>query len=118
MAGPSRWIPLLVLNGTSTETGRRIITSTLSPYVVRATAGTGGERIFRDSYDYYETRCEPHAADCACGGDRAIPPQCDLRVSTAVLNSARFPVISPRGNLRDANGQIIDRIIDGGLFGN
>jgi hypothetical protein len=32
--------------------------------------------------------------------------------------SARFPVISPHGNLRDSRGEVVDRIVDGGYFEN
>jgi hypothetical protein len=32
--------------------------------------------------------------------------------------SARFPLISPHGNLRDREGNIIDRVVDGGYFDN
>ena len=32
--------------------------------------------------------------------------------------SARFPVISPHGNLRNRAGDIPDRIVDGGYFEN
>ncbi len=37
--------------------------------------------------------------------------------STAALNSARFPFISPAGTIRDTE-EIADRIVDGGYFEN
>jgi hypothetical protein len=42
----------------------------------------------------------------------------DVRLSTAALNSARFPLISPPGTIRNKDDQIIDRIVDGGYFEN
>lgn len=43
---------------------------------------------------------------------------CDVRLSTAVTMSARFPVISPPGNIRNSDGKTIDRIVDGGYYEN
>jgi hypothetical protein len=42
----------------------------------------------------------------------------DLRLSTAAHNSARFPLISPPGSVRNKNQAIVDRIVDGGYFEN
>jgi hypothetical protein len=42
----------------------------------------------------------------------------DVRLSTAALNSARFPLISPAGTIRNKDQRIIDRIVDGGYFEN
>ena len=42
----------------------------------------------------------------------------DVRLSTAALNSARFPLVSPPGNIRSHNQYIIDRIVDGGYMEN
>jgi hypothetical protein len=110
-----RWIPLLVLNGASSETGRRIITTPLDPYVYgRAEAGKG--RVFRDAYDYVETLCAAHRENCECLKD-GVAPRCNLRLSTAVLNSARFPFISPRGAIK-SNDEMVDYIVDGGYFDN
>jgi hypothetical protein len=40
---------------------------------------------------------------------------CDIRLSTAVSNSARFPVISPHGDI-PSGSKVVDRIVDGGYF--
>jgi hypothetical protein len=32
--------------------------------------------------------------------------------------SARFPVLSPHGTIRDAEGKVVDRVVDGGYFEN
>ena len=83
------WVPVLLLNGTHVESGRRIITSNVR------IDGTG----FPDAYDFFAL---------ASG---------DIRVSTAALNSARFPYVSPAGTLlRD--GHNVGHIVDGGYFEN
>ena len=41
-------------------------------------------------------------------------PVNDVQLSTAAFNSARFPLISPAGTIRNKDQQIIDRIVDGG----
>jgi hypothetical protein len=42
----------------------------------------------------------------------------DVPLSTAATNSARFPVISPPGAVRNTKDNIIDRIVDGGYIEN
>jgi len=42
----------------------------------------------------------------------------DIRLSTAAHNSARFPLISPPGSVRNKEQRIVDRIVDGGYFEN
>ncbi len=83
------WVPALLLNGTHVESGRRIITSSVR---------FDGTR-FPDAYDFFTL---------ASG---------DIRVSTAALNSARFPYVSPAGTLL-RNDKRIGHIVDGGYFEN
>jgi len=82
-------VPALVLNGTSVEQGRRLLTTNL-PVRNEATATE-----FMDADDA-----------------RAILGY-DVRLSTAVNNSARFTYVSPGGRLRPAA-----YIVDGGYFEN
>jgi hypothetical protein len=42
----------------------------------------------------------------------------DIRLSTAAHNSARFPVISPPGAVRNVKHNVVDRIVDGGYIEN
>ncbi|MGB7693574.1 MAG: hypothetical protein WBM12_11950, partial [Pseudolabrys sp.] len=42
----------------------------------------------------------------------------DVRLSTAATNSARCPVISPPGAVRNAKHNVVDRIVDGGYIEN
>jgi hypothetical protein len=83
------WVPLVLVNGTSVETGKRIITAP-----VRASAA-----IFEDSYDFFDLVKRP------------------VRTSTALLNGARFPIVSPAGTLYGPDGPR-GRIVDGGYFEN
>ena len=87
--GGDRWVPIVLANGTHVETGKRIITA---PVQIDTS-------VFEDTYDFYRLAPAP------------------IRASTAVLNSARFTVVSPPGRLvRD--GVTTGRIIDGGYFEN
>jgi hypothetical protein len=121
-SGGEGWRPLLVFNGTSVETGRRIVTSSL------AASDRSGRRLFTDAHDFYERMCLPvqdaKQSGCPCAEQR-IPgdmslllPACDIPLSTAVTNSARFPVVSPPGNIRSQSGKVFHRVVDGGYFEN
>jgi hypothetical protein len=102
---PGHWVPLLVLNGTSEATGGRILTTSLSmTYAPRA-------------------ECPTAVAAAACplfvGADSFHDLlKDDVRLSTAAHNSARFPFISPPGSIRNHEGMLVDRIVDGGYFEN
>lgn len=97
-AGDRPW-PVLALNGTSVEKGKRIITSN-----ARFWSKAGDSHMNMSGginrYDTLEIT------------------QSDIPISTAVTMSARFPVISPTGALRDDKGKVWTRITDGGLFEN
>jgi hypothetical protein len=87
------WRPLLLLNGTSEKTGRRIITS---PLKIDTTQ-------FPDAVDFFGM------------------VDSDINLSTAAHNSARFPYIDAAGNIwLTHNGESVkvDRIADGGYFEN
>jgi hypothetical protein len=89
--------PILVLNGTSVEKGKRILTSN-----IRFWEGTFGSTMSQPENRY----------------DALAMLQSDVPISTAVTMSARFPVISPSGGLRDRAGKLVGRVVDGGLFEN
>ena len=80
------WLPALFLNGTSVRTGERIVTSNLR---VDDTVVPG--------FDFFR-----------------VWPR-NIRASTAVNNSARFPYIQPAGTF---GGEHDDQIVDGGYFDN
>jgi hypothetical protein len=83
------WVPLVFANGTLVENGKRVITAP-----VKIEAG-----VFEDSYDFFGLM-----------GDRSVS------ASTAVMNSARFPLVSPAASLGIPDGKI--HIVDGGYFEN
>ena len=133
--GPTatHWRPILVFNGTSVSTGRRILTTHLHSRGGLETTVNGVrvvEPVFGDSYDLYRLMCRsretnlatPVADRCGCppiGAAGVTHPsiaRCDVALSTAVLNSARFPVISSHGNVYGRDGTIADRVVDGGYF--
>jgi hypothetical protein len=104
-----RWIPLLVLDGTSEATGTRIITTLLAstynlpPQQCPTINDDGQCHIFVQAERFHDLLSDPFN---------------DVRLSTAALNSARFPLISPPGTIRSKDDQIIDRVVDGGYFEN
>lgn len=110
------WIPILLLNATDVETGRRVVISPLSP---RTDSGT---RVFLDAYDLHDFLVDETARGSGPTTLWDRPHQSyinkDVRLSTAALLSARFPLISPPGNILNARDQILTRIIDGGYFEN
>lgn len=113
------WIPLLFINGTSVTTGRRIIVSD-----VRVDCFKRPDAPFLNlSYDASELRDSAlRKAGRLC--DTSLHPnkggELDLALSSAAMMSARFPIISTHGAIRDVggDGKIIDTIVDGGYFEN
>lgn len=87
-------LPALFLNGTSVETGKRIIVSNLA-----ITGGPGGE--FSD------------AEDAASAINPTPSTHQDVPLSTAAHMSARFTYVSPAGRLPSGG-----HVVDGGYFEN
>lgn len=85
-------VPVLFLNGTLVETGQRIIGN---PIKINPDPTTTPD--FADSLDIY----------------RYIKSGKDMRLSTAIHNSARFTYVSPAGTLE---GDL--HVVDGGYFDN
>jgi hypothetical protein len=78
--GKAPWRPVLLLNATHEETGKRIITGHV--LIER--------NVFIDSLDALHVLGR------------------DVRASTAAHNSARFTYVSPAGDLGDKHGSVID----------
>jgi hypothetical protein len=98
-----RWTPLLLLNATSVDTGRRIIASEVWPSY-RDKKGQN-VRVFPDAYDLFEVLSRTNKTDIA--------------LVTAATLSARFPVISPYGALpNNVPERPSERAVDGGYFEN
>jgi hypothetical protein len=106
------WLPLLVLNGTAEETGRRILSSQVDSRL-------GSGPLFVDAYDVNALLGRPPAKP-ATDGECAILEKSegrDLTVASAVTNSARFPVVSPAGRFT-SECQVRLSVVDGGYFEN
>lgn len=95
--GADTWQPLLLLNATHQQTGKRIITSHV----------TISEKTFLDAFDMHDLVGE------------------DMPAATAAHSSARFTYISPAGKLRSRNEEEIEKktqhrgaVLDGGYFEN
>ena len=118
---PPSWVPLLFINTTDVDTGRRVVISPIAP---RARA----QRLFPDAYDLHELMADEAGRE---GRDLAQPGvvfpglqgdyyflQKDIRLSTAAGLSARFPIVSPSGNVRNKKRALVARLVDGGYFEN
>jgi hypothetical protein len=136
---PAKWVPLLLLNGTSVQTGRRIVTTDL----ISTMKGHPRETLYSPAYDLFEMRstaCPAPSSGLAgepptgtqsqhkqrsatemqhCGTELLPLDAPDILLSTAALTSARFPLISPAGAIQNLNADGRgDEIVDGGYFEN
>lgn len=137
MLTDGHWVPLLLLNGTSVNTGARIIASdVISTRKAPAQPGreAGRTPLYPAAFDLFEMLSSPcgGVSDVICkaaekGAEDApdIRNGADVRLSTAALDSARFPIVSPAGIIHAAAGKdnppgadIGDRVVDGGYFEN
>jgi len=75
LGDPKSWSPVLMLNSTTSESGKRFVFFGISPYI-----NDGPTRWLQDAYDFHESF-----------------PGSDIRLVAAAHDSARFPVISPAG---------------------
>lgn len=114
------WTPLLLLNGTSVQTGRRVIASELEP-----TWQTNHSEIVAmhpwayDFFDIFQARCSDPGLNVKVDNCVPLRGNVNVRMSTAALLSARFPIISPAGHARMAGANPHgDEIVDGGYFEN
>ena len=161
----ARWLSLPsfsrqnVLNGVSSATGRRILTTVLaSDYHPKATCPVAGAmktdaNIKATAAQIFKSAVSGPARQCAIFLESVRfhdllanknPPNWlgriqrlavwdyvrnklpfltprnldDIRLSTAAHNSARFPIVSPAGEIRNRQHQVVDRIVDGGYFEN
>jgi hypothetical protein len=117
----SRWLPLLVLNGTSVGSGQRIVTTVLKniyqptehcPYPTQ----DGRCHIFVSAFRFHDLLQNGEKRPSADEAQVSRPR--DVSLTTAAHNSARFPFISPPGEIYGADNQVVDRLVDGGYFEN
>ncbi len=134
------WMPLLLLNGTSVTTGKRLIATALKttytpadklnfapvvtaydPFEQRRRKQDPAQEttLFTDSLDLHNLlKYEPRSKTGWTSNSQDQSPPLDITLAKAISLSARFPLISPHGNLRSLDGAIIDRVVDGGYFDN
>jgi hypothetical protein len=111
--GRKIWHPLLLLNATSVESGRRFVFSALAPRYWPSQDPRESVNWLTDSYDFHEVVDVDH--------DQR---QRDASLATAAHNSARFPIVSPAGDLyphwrdRANRGRLFGHLDDGGYFDN
>jgi hypothetical protein len=122
--GVDRWRPIMFFNGSSVETGHRIIATPIDPKV----PGLKEERdpqkysswniLYADAYDLLDMINSEQSLALSPDAviNRARRVRRSVRLSTAALASARFPFVSPHGTITNADQVIIDRIVDGGYF--
>ena len=113
------WIPMLILGSTSVDNGNRIVASELN---IAYQSGDLGESDFVPfTHGVFEIMAAAPAGNLAdempavMPGIEAAP---DLRLSTASILSARFPIVQTPGILRTIGGEMAERIVDGGYFDN
>jgi hypothetical protein len=119
----NRWRPVLFLNGTIVENGKRIIVSPIAPpmkeYPCRLDCDPGDiSEFYTDAYDFHDLingSTSPYE-ERSLSEERRI--KSDVRLSTAALLSARFPAISPHGTIRNRSSNVVGHVVDGGYFEN
>jgi hypothetical protein len=127
---PGHWIPLLALHGTSEATGGRIVTTSLAntytphqPADCPTRTDSADCPLFIQSSVFHELLNQPIKPNGWFGWAGSLERDWmrglntdDVRISTAALNSARYPLISPPGTVRNHDGMVVDRVVDGGYF--
>ena len=129
----TEWTPLLFLNTTSIETGRRVIATPVKMTELLPDSNA----LFIDAYDMHELFCSSKdpsklqwldriarflpamfspVTNATCVNSK--PTSIDVRLSTAAGMSSRSAFVSPHANIRDTTGQITDSVVDGGYFDN
>ncbi|CAN7166047.1 hypothetical protein [Rhizobium sp. LjRoot254] len=123
------WLPALILNSTLVERGQTVVVSDIDPsslFPSGDTCRSTAQRVYPahlvyadaipTAYDIFELM------DARAGAQKAVSDRQkvirDIRMSTAIVSSARFPVISTRGNVRDKDRVLVGQLVDGGYFDN
>jgi hypothetical protein len=122
-----RWLPLLLLNATEIDTGRPVLMSDLDTATVIC-PGTHCEPFLPIAHNAFELSATNPNAKPENRADEAkgflvpgLAGSNDMRLSTAAVLSARFPVLSPAGvfQYEDRRGRTHKtRVVDGGYFDN
>lgn len=114
------WRPLLFLNGSNVETGRRIIATPIVPSTPPLPESIdcdtfGLDEFYTDAYHFHDLINGNSDVERNLEHERKVT--FDVPLSTAALLSARFPGVSPHGTLRNESRKT-GHIVDGGYFEN
>ncbi|WOH50680.1 hypothetical protein [Bradyrhizobium sp. sBnM-33] len=121
------WQPLLLLNATSMDNGRPILMSDIYTAVTSAASQKckGLFVVAQNAFELYATNpftpTEPLPDVMESCVYSKLERAADMRLSTATVLSARFPIISPAGHFRyedEFRNIITDHVVDGGYFDN
>lgn len=130
-ARSSGWLPALILNSTLVERGQGVVVSDIDPASSFPSARTcldNAGRVypahmqFTDAmptaYDFYGLLEAEENGGLPAADDKMVAN--DIRMSTAIVTSARFPFISSRGNVRNQAEppKRVGQLVDGGYFDN
>lgn len=132
-----RWLPGLILNSTLVERGQGVVVSDIDPasaFPDKDVCLERSGRVFPAHLAYPEAMPMVYdifeLMDARRNGDSAALKKRvrDIRISTAIVASARFPVISSRGNIRSEvpdnddptkkRSLLVGQIVDGGYYDN
>ena len=120
------WLPLLFLNATTVETGRQLVVSDVFLSSCTATDRLTFSDFMPATYDLFEVMAAQsvpwHETDCRASKE-AIANSPDIRLSTAAVLGARFPIISSPANIRmlkyeKGGDSVVMQVVDGGYFDN
>jgi hypothetical protein len=121
------WQPLLLLNATSMDNGRPVLVSDIQAPVVSSDRGNCRNLfvVAQNIFELYARNPFKPTEILADSMPSCVYPHleeaADMRLSTATVLSARFPIISPAGGIRykdDFKDFIADHVVDGGYFDN
>jgi hypothetical protein len=121
------WRPLLMLNATSVDSGRPILVSDIYTPVISPDLQDCKDLfvVANNVFELYATNpfkpAEKNVDDMGSCVYPNLEKARDVRLSTATVLSARFPIISPAGSIRytdESRNFVADHVVDGGYFDN
>ena len=120
----AEWLPLLILNATSIATGNIVVASDLKTSYLTEVAREDGvlpNDLLPGTYSIYELMAASTYDPTAVSGSQLLITGTerapDIRLSTAAVISARFPIVSPAANIRNED-ELVTQTVDGGYFSN
>lgn len=132
------WLPALILNGTLVERGQGVVISDIDPasdFPDKASCNKHTKKEYPTHFAYPDAMPTVYdlyeLLDVRRKGEKSADEKeiHDIRLSTALMVSARFPIISSRANIRakvpvdlkkssDEEAVLVGQVVDGGYFDN